>query len=152
MKEKDFESIYKDSDAVEARMGVNFTDLNSLITQRAESKTKFLIEDLAAIEDNFYNLMLHRGRSFSGQSSKNILAWLSQNKSTLEPITNKLLLEPKAKFFSVDGMYGGFSYSLFERDGKPVLITDSWVRISSGSGQRHEITPQLVEMVATFPV
>ena len=37
-------------------------------------------------------------------------------------------------------MYGGFAYRLIERDGMPVLITESWQRIVGGSGQRREIT------------
>jgi len=38
------------------------------------------------------------------------------------------------------GQYGGFAYKLIERDGMPVLITESWHRIVGGSGQKHEIT------------
>ena len=51
-------------------------------------------------------------------------------------------------WFTVPGMYGGFSYWL-ETDGvEPRLIAESWCRVVGGSGQRHEVTPsgsQLLE-------
>ena len=63
----------------------------------------------------------------------------------LEPL---LELDRPKMWFTVPGMYGGFSYWL-ETDGvEPKLVSESWCRVVGGSGQRHEITPggsQLVE-------
>jgi len=52
------------------------------------------------------------------------------------------LPERQTRYFPVPGMYGGFSYRLENRDGKAVLITESWCRICGGSGQRHEVTAE----------
>jgi hypothetical protein len=49
-------------------------------------------------------------------------------------------------------MYGGFSYALFEFNGKPVLIIDSWVRIVGDSGMQHEIAPGEVKLTAVYSV
>jgi hypothetical protein len=65
-----------------------------------------------------------------------VLAWLN------------LLVAKESEWFPVPGRDGGFSYGLFERDSKPVLITDSWVRVVGGSGEQHEITADKVELVA----
>lgn len=55
----------------------------------------------------------------------------------LEPLLE--LREPKM-WFAVPSMYGGFSYRL-QTDGVAAkLVTESWCRVSGGSGQRHDIT------------
>ena len=54
----------------------------------------------------------------------------------LEPL---LELEDPQMWFSVPGMYGGFSYRLEREGGDPMVVAESWCRISGGSGQRHEI-------------
>lgn len=56
--------------------------------------------------------------------------------------------EPGEQWFPVPGMYGGFSYSLHEEGGMPVLIVESWCRVVGGSGQRHRITADGCELVA----
>ena len=62
----------------------------------------------------------------------------------LEPL---LELEQPRMWFPVPGMYGGFSY-LLDGEGKNAkLISESWCRVVSGSGQRHEITSKEVKLV-----
>jgi hypothetical protein len=55
----------------------------------------------------------------------------------LEPL---LELERPHMWFPVPGMYGGFSYRLETTGVEARLVTESWCRVVSGSGQRHEIT------------
>ena len=43
-------------------------------------------------------------------------------------------------WFPVPGMYGGFRYHLTTVAADPVLISESWVRVVGGSGQRHLIS------------
>lgn len=62
----------------------------------------------------------------------------------LEPL---LELRKPAMWFAVPGMYGGFSYTLKGTRAKPVLVSESWCRVVDGSGQRHKITLEGVEMV-----
>lgn len=48
--------------------------------------------------------------------------------------------ESASLWFPIPGMYGGFKY-WFEGEGDALkLITESWCRVVSGSGLRHEIT------------
>ncbi len=50
-------------------------------------------------------------------------------------------------WLDIPGMTGGFSY-WFETGGdEAVLISESWSRVSSGSGQRHEITSECSRLV-----
>jgi hypothetical protein len=64
------------------------------------------------------------------------------------PVLEPLLELPKpAMWFAVPGMYGGFSFTLRGTRTKPVLISESWCRIVDGSGQRHKITLDGVELV-----
>lgn len=44
-------------------------------------------------------------------------------------------------------MYGGFSYRLAVQDQQVALITESWCRVVGGSGQRHKITDQGIELL-----
>jgi len=62
----------------------------------------------------------------------------------LEPL---LELAKPAMWFAYPGMYGGFSYRLGGTRAKPVLTSESWCRIVEGSGQRHVITLEGVELV-----
>jgi hypothetical protein len=48
-------------------------------------------------------------------------------------------------WFPVPGMHGGFSYRLDHAG----LIVESWCRVVGGSGQRHRITPDGTELVAS---
>lgn len=63
----------------------------------------------------------------------------------LEPL---LELDRPEMWFPVPGMYGGFKYWLESTGVEAKLVSESWCRVSGGSGQRHEITSagsQLVE-------
>jgi hypothetical protein len=62
----------------------------------------------------------------------------------------EVLLEIKdpSMWFPVPGMYGGFNYRLaFNKDKTVRLISESWIRVVGGSGQRHEITSKGSELV-----
>ena len=51
-----------------------------------------------------------------------------------------LELDRPQMWFPIPGMYGGFSYRLETTGADALLISESWSRVVSGSGQRHEIT------------
>lgn len=114
-----------------------------LLKSRGAISTKFHESDLHAIQQNFYDLMYYRC-----QNAEDCIKWLDENTSELPKITNALSSLTEPEWIAIPGMYGGFSYGLLERDGKPLLVTDSWVRVVGGSGQSHEITPSKVTMVA----
>lgn len=61
----------------------------------------------------------------------------------------EVLLENKKPhmWFSVPGMYGGFNYKLVFKGKTVKLISESWVRIVDGSGERHEITSEGSKLV-----
>jgi len=63
----------------------------------------------------------------------------------LEPL---LELEVPKMWFAVPGMYGGFSFWLKEAGVDARLVSESWWRVVSGSGQRHEITSAGSTLVA----
>jgi hypothetical protein len=66
----------------------------------------------------------------------------------LPELESLLELETPQIWFTVPGMYGGFSYRLEAGGVKAKLVSESWCRVAEGSGQRHEITSagsQLVE-------
>jgi hypothetical protein len=48
----------------------------------------------------------------------------------------------------VPGLYGSFNYRLAADGVEAMLISDSWSRVSGGSGQRHEITSSGAILVA----
>ena len=121
----------------------DFVSIDTQLRNRILSDHTFIDEDLIAVQQSFYELARYRCRK-----SENSLRWLSSLGDDMPKISNALLTEREPQWFSVAGMYGGFSYGLFEKDGRPVLVTDSWIRIVGGSGQQHEITPDKVEMTA----
>lgn len=131
-----FESKYKEKIS-------DYTPYENIIKSRKPSEVKFDEADLQAIQQNFYDLMYYRCRN-----AENCIKWLDSNQSELPKINNELLSKTEPEWFAIPGMYGGFSYGLIDRDGKPVLIADSWVRIVGGSGQTHEITPTEVTITA----
>ena len=143
---KHFDDIYTEESALDysSSNGVrSFTSLENILHNRHTNNTTHSISDLNAIQTNFHRLIHYRCRR-----SDKITSWLANNEDELPKITNELLQAQEPQWISIPGMYGGFSYGLIERDGKPLLITDSWVRIVGGSGQRQEITPDKVEMTA----
>ena len=64
----------------------------------------------------------------------------------LEPL---LELEDPQMWFAVPGMYGGFRYRLESTGVKAKLVSESWCRVSEGSGRRHEITSAGSKLVAS---
>ena len=113
------------------------------LADRGIVQTSFTEADLLAVEKRFIDLMHYRCKD-----ANNCIEWLDENTSELPKITNELSATLEPQWMAIPGMYGGFSYGLFERDGKPLLITDSWVRVVEGSGQTHEITPEGITLVA----
>ena len=98
-------------------------------------------DNLKIIQHHFHELIIERAKQ--GWDCTEFLA--DENKVlpdiTLAPFSyTELLDERKWAWFPVSGMYGGFAYCLTARDGKLLLVTDSWSRVVGGSGQRHEIT------------
>jgi hypothetical protein len=136
----DFDKIYEANNAKD--VGDGFKDVHKKLADRQPSAMTASDKDLIAIQHNFHNLMRYRCRR-----AADCLKWLDDNKDSLPVITNELLDKSEVEWFAVAGMYGGFAYGLFEREGRPVLITDSWIRIVGGSGEQHEITPTKVELV-----
>lgn len=127
----------------EAERDREFVPIDELLGQRESSEARFLEEDLVAIQDNFHDLMWYRC-----QDAADCLRWLWQNKRHLPKVTNELIGISSPEWFAIPGMYGGFSYGLFDRGGRPVLITDSWVKVVGGSGEQHEITPDQITLTA----
>jgi hypothetical protein len=143
----DFNRIYKTDAAKEfspdASDGVHFASIIELLAQRTPSSIQSSDGDLLAIQTNFHELISYRCRN-----AERCLSWLDEHEDELPEITNELLNAKEPEWFPIPGMYGGFSYGLFDRDGKAILITDSWIRIVGGSGEQHEITSDKVELTA----
>ncbi|MEC4894778.1 MAG: hypothetical protein SAL07_15415 [Oscillatoria sp. PMC 1051.18] len=69
-------------------------------------------------------------------------------KSLKLPGLNELLQSQDTKaWFPIPDMYGGFIYRLQTQGEEVKLITESWSRVVTGSGQRHEITAQGIYLV-----
>ena len=49
----------------------------------------------------------------------------------------------------VPGMAGGFHYWLARGSPDPLVVAESWCRVVDGSGERHEITPTSMRLVAS---
>ena len=98
-------------------------------TENAVREQKFALDDLKVIQDYFHELILERNKDNS--------AFLADKSKQLPIILNDNLEE---MWYPVPGMYGGFAYQLVEKEGKPMLISNSWCRIVGGSGQKHELT------------
>jgi hypothetical protein len=141
---KEFESIYAENGAEDyLSQGTvkGFISLESLIHDRNIQPEPVSETDLLAVQRNFYELMKYRCRN-----AKAVLKWLEDHEAELPKITNELFNETEPQWEPVPGMYGGFNYALFIKNGNPVLITDSWIRVVGGSGERHEITPNSVTL------
>ena len=52
------------------------------------------------------------------------------------------------EYLGIPGMYGGFAYWLEGTPECPRLMSESWSRVTEGSGQRHEITVNGAILVA----
>jgi len=90
----------------------------------------FNTDDIRIIQEFFHELILERNKRND--------TFLSDKNKKLPIISNKTY--EKEEWYAVPGMYGGFAYQLIEKNGKPMLISNSWCRIVGGSGQKHEIT------------
>ncbi|MDR1705019.1 MAG: ADP-ribosylglycohydrolase family protein [Clostridiales bacterium] len=93
----------------------------------------FSDDELKAVQDRFHALVLERNEYNN--------AYLAKADKRLPKITNTTKVND-SEWYPVIGMYGGFKYRLTVRDGGPLLIVESWCRVSGGSGERHEITPK----------
>jgi hypothetical protein len=101
------------------------------------ANVRFAPEDLQIIQNHFHALIIERAKQ-----GWNCTAFLADENKRLPEISNQTFIETRTEraWYPVPGMYGGFAYRLTERDGKPLLVTESWSRVVGGSGQRHEIT------------
>ena len=89
---------------------------------------RFNQNELQIIQNHFHNLILER--------AKRIDSFMALEDKNLPVITNDIFL----RWYPVPGMYGGFCYWLIERNGCPILMTESWCRVCGGSGQMHIIS------------
>ena len=143
---QDFSTIHIDSSKISDTSNSkqrDYSSIHKLLEQSDTFISEFTHTDLRDIKRNFHNLIHYRCRR-----SGKIITWLKDNQNELPKITNELSQMREPLWISIPGMYGGFSYGLIERNGKPVLLTESWIRVVSGSGQQHEITPSKVDLVA----
>lgn len=86
-------------------------------------------ETLRAIQSHFHDVIRERTADL-----------IDKHKLTLPDLTQLLSSEETKAWFPIPGMCGGFSYWLEGEGGNIRLIAESWCRVVSGSGQRHEIT------------
>lgn len=94
-------------------------------------------ETLQKIEVNFHIVILGRVKHL-----------LEKQSLDLPQLEFPNAVKNERRWFRVPGMYGGFSY-WFEVDvGEVKLITESWSRVVSGSGQRHEVTVNGSKLIA----
>jgi len=103
---------------------------DKLSTRVSAGDSKFSSDDLKIIQERFHELILKR--------AKPLKHFLADKNKRLPVISNEIFR--RELWYTVPGMYGGFAYKLTEKEGKPLLTTDSWCRICGGSGQTHEIT------------
>lgn len=81
---------------------------------------------LARIQQHFHSVI--RGRL------RNSIPLDGLRLPELQPLTESV----SATWFAVPGMYGGFHYGL-KKGATASLISESWIRIVGGSGERHVI-------------
>jgi hypothetical protein len=92
---------------------------------------------LLSIQQHFHALIRARSAELMGQATDVDL-----------PVLARFPIEGDPAWLPVPGMYGGFSYWFVETGDQVKLISESWSRVQSGSGQHHEITAsgsQLIE-------
>jgi len=94
-------------------------------------------DTLLKIEHYFHQLMRERAGDL-----------IARQQLELPQLTATLLTDQYPDdWFPIPGMYGGFSYHLKVLENEMVLITESWCRVVGGSGQRHKITAQGIELL-----
>ena len=84
---------------------------------------------LQKIQNNFHIII--RGR---------VSSLIEKHSLRLPELETLLEMEKPEIWFQVPGMYGGFEYCLESTGVNAKLISTSWCRVVSGSGERHEIT------------
>jgi hypothetical protein len=84
---------------------------------------------LTAIERQFHALIRERAGDLITEHSIDLPSLAGPRPSRKKPT-----------WFPIPGMYGGFNYWWEGRGSHAMLIAESWCRIVSGSGQRHQIT------------
>jgi endonuclease/exonuclease/phosphatase family metal-dependent hydrolase len=99
---------------------------------RNDEYNDFSESDLKAIQCYFHDLIISRAKELG------CFDFINDKKKVLPIITNNDQI--KKSWFPIPGMYGGFNYRLFTKNGKPVLLMNSWCRMDDGSLQNHEIT------------
>lgn len=93
--------------------------------------------ELWRIQELFRGLVMSRVRE-GGLKLPSYLPRLSRN----------MLKEKEPHWLPVEGMYGGFAYSMEQRDEQLELIAESWCRVAEGSGMRHRVTAKQVVLEA----
>lgn len=93
-------------------------------------------DELRDIQAQFHSVILDRTKNMELEANLRL--------PELEPLLE--LNEPKM-WFSVPGMYGGFSYWLEFDTPQIRLISESWCRVMGGSGQKHVVTSAGSELV-----
>jgi len=85
--------------------------------------------ELTAIQENFHAVILGRAKRQVEEAGLR-----------MPELQTLLELEAAEMWFAVPGMYGAFSFRLAANAPEALLISESWIRVMGGSGQRHEIT------------
>lgn len=86
-------------------------------------------DQLAKIQVHFHDLIRERATGL-----------VDRHALRLPELAVLLELDEPQMWFPIAGMYGGFGYQLVVEAARPKLIVESWSRVVTGSGQRHEIT------------
>jgi len=107
-----------------------------LLTPKRHIKIKS--ETIAQLEQHYHSLIKQR-----------VAKLIAKESLRLPPLSILLELVKPEMWFPVPGMYGGFEYQLRMDDTESYLIVLSWMRIVEGSGQRHKISPQGIELIET---
>jgi hypothetical protein len=92
--------------------------------------------DLNLIQEYFHAVIRGRAR-----------ALVDEHQLQLPQLEALLEMEQVKVWFAVPGMYGGFSFWLEEDGSQPRLVSESWSRVVGGSGQRHVVTKQGLQLV-----
>ena len=85
--------------------------------------------ELALVQQNLHDLIRSRAA-----------ALLDAHQVALPILTVEQATSGETNWFPIPGMYGGFAFRFLKDRTGIVLESESWSRVVSGSGQRHEIT------------
>lgn len=84
---------------------------------------------LLKIQSNFHTVINERAAQL-----------VREHALRLPELETLLELDEPKMWFAVPGMSGGFNYRLDQMGVNAKLVSESWIRVVEGSGQRHEIT------------